>query len=49
MNDKVAMALAETLKENVALAELDLSYNELGETGGFHLGAGLVSVYIHIH
>ena len=43
LNDKVAIALAETLKKNSALAELDLSYNELGEAGGYYLGTGLVS------
>ena len=43
----MAIALAETLKENSALAELDLSYNELGEAGGLYLAAGLVSDIFH--
>ena len=44
-SDKVAMAFSETLKENRQLSELDLSYNNFGETGGLYLGAGLVSSF----
>ena len=48
LNDNDAKYLAEALKNNVTLANLDLSNNEFGETGGMHLAAGLVCVDILI-
>lgn len=41
--DRVAKMLAEVLKVNRFIEELDLSYNEFREAGSLYLGAGLVS------
>ena len=44
LTDKVAVAIADTLRENKTLSALDLSYNEFGEQGGTSLGLGLVRI-----
>ena len=43
LTDRAAKGFADVLKENRTLLELDLSYNDIGESGGLFLGAGLVS------